>query len=50
MASGVDAQGQSNAMTQQATQDSLEQQQVNAENKKEADAIKGFQQMLQELP
>jgi hypothetical protein len=50
MASGVDGQGQSQAMTQQATQDSIEQQKVNAENKKEADAIKGFQQMLQELP
>jgi hypothetical protein len=50
MASGVDGQGQSQAMTQQATQDSIEQQKINAENKKEADAIKGFQQMLQELP
>jgi hypothetical protein len=29
---------------------SLEQQQAAAENKKQADALKGFQQLLQELP
>ena len=47
---GTDLQGQSQAMTQQSTQDSLQQQEQNAENKKQEDALKGFQQALQELP
>jgi hypothetical protein len=33
-----------------AQQNALEQQQINAENKKQEDALKGFQQALQELP
>ena len=47
---GVDLQGQSAALTAQANQDALEQQQKNAEEKKQAEALKGFQQALQELP
>jgi hypothetical protein len=34
----------------QAKQNALEQQQTDMENKKQADALKGFQQALQELP
>jgi len=47
---GVDLVGNSDAGIQQAQQDALEQQQKNAEEKKQADALKGFQQLLQELP
>ena len=43
-------QGASGAGTNKANNDSLEQQQKNAEEKKQADALKGFQQALQELP
>ena len=43
-------QGASDAGTAKANQDSLEQQQKNAEEKKQAEALKGFQQALQELP
>ena len=46
----MDLQSSSNVLTQQSQQDSLEQQQKNAEDKKQADALKGFQQALQELP
>jgi hypothetical protein len=48
--SSVDAQGKSDAMTQQAQQTSLEQQQKDLENKAVSEALKGFQQALQELP
>ena len=46
----MDLQGASAAGTQKAQQDSLQQQEQNAEDKKQADALKGFQQALQELP
>jgi hypothetical protein len=45
-----DLQGASQSMTQQSQQNSLQQQEENAENKKQEDALKGFQQALQELP
>jgi hypothetical protein len=45
-----DLQGASNQLTAQSQQDSLQQQETNAENKKQEDALKGFQQALQELP
>jgi hypothetical protein len=45
-----DLQGASAQRTQQANQDSLQQMDQNAEEKKQADALKGFQQALQELP
>ena len=32
------------------SRNSLQQQETNAENKKQEDALKGFQQALQELP
>ena len=47
---GTDLQGQSQQITQQSQQASLQQQEQNAEDKKQADALKGFQQALQELP
>jgi hypothetical protein len=50
MIMAIDAQGASDVMTQQAQQNSLEQQQKDMENKKQAEALKGFQQALQELP
>jgi len=43
-------QGDSAALTAKSNQDSLQQQEQNAEEKKQADALKGFQQALQELP
>jgi hypothetical protein len=46
----MDLQGASQASTQQSQQNSLQQQEQNAENKKQEDALKGFQQALQELP
>jgi hypothetical protein len=46
----MDLQGPSAQDTQKAQQDSLQQQEQNAEDKKQADALKGFQQALQELP
>ena len=46
----IDAQGATDAMTQQAQQNSLEQAQKDLENKKQAEAIKGFQTALQSLP
>jgi hypothetical protein len=50
MIMGTDLQGASQQITQQSQQNSLQQQEVNAENKKQEDALKGFQQALQELP
>jgi hypothetical protein len=50
MIMGVDLQGQSQQITQKSEGDSLKQEQTDAENKKQADALKGFQQVLQELP
>jgi hypothetical protein len=47
---GGSVQGQSQQITQQSQQNSVEQQEQNAENKKQEDALKGFQQALQELP
>ena len=44
---GTDLQGASQAITQQSQQNSLQQQEKNAENKKQEDALKGFQQALQ---
>jgi hypothetical protein len=38
------------AMIKQAQADAQEAVQRDQENKKQADAVKGFQQMLQELP
>jgi hypothetical protein len=47
MIMGVDLQGASAGMTQKVQQNSLEQQQKNAEDKEQADALKEFQQVLQ---
>jgi len=43
----MDLQGASAAGTQKAQQNSLGQQQKNAEDKEQADALKEFQQVLQ---
>jgi len=43
-------QGSSDAGISKANNDSLAQQQKDAEEKKQAEALKGFQQALQELP
>jgi hypothetical protein len=45
-----DLQGSSQADSAKAAQDSKAQLEENAENKKQADALKGFQQVLQQLP
>jgi hypothetical protein len=45
----VDLQGASDQLTNQAQLDKLEQAKKDAENKKQADALKGFQQALQSL-
>jgi len=46
----MNPQAAADAGTAKANNDSIEQQQKNAEEKKQADALKGFQQALQELP
>jgi hypothetical protein len=43
-------QGSSQALTQQSEQSSLQQQETDAQNKKDADALQGFSKVLQELP
>jgi hypothetical protein len=45
----IDLQGASNAMTQQAQQNSLEQAKVDMENKKQEEALKSFKTALQNL-
>ena len=49
MIMAVDLKGASDALTQKSQLDQLEQAQKNAENKKQAEALKGFQQALQQL-
>ena len=45
----VDLTGPSDQMTNQAQLDKLEQAKKDAENKKQADALKGFKEALQSL-
>jgi hypothetical protein len=49
MTMAVDLKGASDQLTQKSQLDQLEQAQKNAENKKQAEALKGFQQALQQL-
>lgn len=46
----IDLKGATDSMTNQAQQNSLEQAQKDMENKKQSEALKGFQQALQSLP
>ena len=45
----VDLQGASDQLTNQSQLDKLEQAKKDAENKKQADALKGFKEALQSL-
>ena len=46
----IDAQAQMDVYTNQAQQNSVEQAKKDMENKKQAEALKGFQAALQSLP
>jgi hypothetical protein len=50
MIMAIDAQAQMDVYTNQAQQNSVEQAKKDMENKKQSEAIKGFQAALQSLP